>query len=152
MKRTVTSSVAVVLLAGIRLWGADPSTPAAPPAKACTLATFRGTYLLIARLDSPAYAPLTGVPQVVGGLRNFDGAGNISGVATVNAGGVITQNVRAPGVYTINPDCTGTMTNSGTRHYDIFVAADGSEAVAIRTDPGAVEILTFKRASGPHED
>ena len=108
--------------------------------------------MLTGRLDAPMYAPLTGVPQVVGGLRTFDGAGNISGVATVNAGGTILQNNRAPGVYTLNADCTGTMTNAGTRHYDIFVAADGSAAVAIRTDTGLVEILKLRRVSELSED
>ena len=86
-------------------------------------------------------------PQVVAGLRTFDGAGGISGIATINAGGMITQNVRAPGVYTVNPDCTGTMTNAGTRHYDLFIALDGTQAVAIRTDPGVVEMLRFRIVS-----
>jgi hypothetical protein len=44
------------------------------------------------------------------------------------------------------------MTNAGTRHYDIYVAADGSEAVAIRTDPDAVEILRFTKVGGPSGD
>ena len=137
----------LALAAGIPVWGAEPRA-----AKECTVATLRGTYLLTARLDAPGYAPLTGVPQVVGGLRTFDGAGNISGPATVNAGGTILQNVRAPGVYTINADCTGTMTNAGTRHYDLFVAADGSQVVGIRTDPGFVEVLRFKKVNKDPED
>ena len=86
------------------------------------------------------------------GLRTFDGAGNISGPATVNAGGTIAQNVRAPGVYTVNADCTGTMTNAGTRHYDLFIAVDGSQAVGIRTDLGLVEILSFNRVSRNSDD
>jgi hypothetical protein len=134
----------LALVAGTPLWSAESR---AADAKACTIATLQGTYLLTARLDSPGYAPLAGVPQVVGGLRTFDGAGNISGPATVNAGGAVIQNVRAPGVYTINADCTGTMTNAGNRHYDLFVAADGSEAVGIRTDLGFVEILRLRKLS-----
>lgn len=146
MKRTFIPLLA--LAASIPLWGAEPS---AADTKGCTVATLRGTYLLTGRLDAPAYAPLTGVPQVVGGLRTFDGAGNISGTATVNAGGTIIR-ARATGEYTVDADCTGTMTNAGTRNYDIFVAADGSEMVGIRTDPGVVEILRLKRVSRPGED
>lgn len=147
MKQIVSSTVfAVVAVAVMPLRAADTPTP--QPAKACTAATLQGTYLLTARLDAPGYAPLTGVPQVVGGFRTFDGAGNIIGVVTVNAGGIISHFARNPGVYTLNADCTGTMTNSGLRHYDIFVAPDGSEAIAIRTDEGVVEILKLKRVSG----
>ena len=40
----------------------------------------------------------------------------------------------------------------GTRRYDIYVAADGSEAVAVRTDPGAVEMLRFTKVGGPSGD
>jgi hypothetical protein len=120
--------------------------------KQCTLATLRGIYLLTGRLDAPSYAPVSGVPQVVGGLRTFDGAGNISGPATVNAGGIVARGVRAPGVYMLNADCTGTMINAGTRHYDIYVAPDGSTAVAIRTDTGVVELLRFRRVSPPREN
>jgi hypothetical protein len=150
MKRFFSFIVFAFVTTGtIQLRAADPR---GGEGKACSVATLRGTYLLSGRLDAPQYAPITGVPQVVGGLRAFDAAGNISGVATVNAGGTILQNVRAPGVYTVNADCTGTMTNAGTRHYDIYVAADGSEAVAIRTDPDAVEILRFTKVGGPSGD
>lgn len=145
MKRSFISVLA--LAATIPVWSAEPSA-----AKECTVAILRGTYLLTGRLDAPGYAPLTGVPQVVGGLRVFDGAGNISGPATVNAGGTILQNVRAPGTYTINADCTGAMTNAGTRHYDLFVASDGSEVIGIRTDPGFVEILRFEKVGKNRND
>ncbi len=161
MKRIFNSAVfGLVVLASMSLRGADSRNgesardAAGRAAKGCTVSTLRGIYLLSGRLDAPAYMPLSGVPQVVGGLRTFDGAGNISGPATVNAGGTIVQSrpPGAPGVYTLNADCTGTMTNASTRHYDIFVAADGSEAVAVRTDPDVVEILRLKRISEPSED
>ena len=118
----------------------------------CTLATLRGTYLVTARLDAPSYAPVPGVPQVVGGLRTFDGAGNISGPVTVNGGGIILQGTNSPGVYMLKADCTGTMINAGIRHYDIYVAPDGSLLVGIRTDPGVVEIVKFKRVSPPSDN
>ena len=145
MSRTL---IAAVL--GIAAIASLPLRADSPPAEGrnCTLATLRGTYLLTARLDAPSYAQVPGVPQLVGGLRTFDGAGNITGAVTVNAGGVIIKGPPAVGVYTLNADCRGTMTNSGVRHYDIFVAADGSEVVSIRTDEGVVEIVKLKRVSG----
>jgi hypothetical protein len=159
MKRSMSPTFfAAVVLACLPLDGADSVTAGADPgragkpAKQCSLATLQGTYLITARLDSPGYAPMSGVPQVVAALRDLDGAGNSTGVGTVNAGGTILQNQRATGVYTLNADCTGTMTNAGSRHYDIFVAPDGSEGVGIRTDAGAVEIMRFKRVSRRSED
>ena len=151
MSRTL---IAAVL--GIAAISSLPLRADSPPAEGgnCTLATLRGTYLLTARLDAPSYAQVPGVPQVVGGFRTFDGAGNSSGSVTVNAGGVIVQGpgVHVPGVYTLNADCTGTTINAGIRHYDIYVAPDGSALVGIRTDQGFVEILKFKRVSLPSDN
>jgi len=149
MSRTLIA--AVLCIAAI---ASLPLRADSPPAegKNCTLATLRGTYLLTARLDAPSYAQVPLVPQVVGGLRTFDGAGKSSASATVNAGGVILQGVRSAGVYVLNADCTGTMIGDGTRHYDIYVAPDGSAAVGIRTDPGVVEIVKFKRVSPPSDN
>ena len=147
MSRTL---IAAVL--GIAAIASLPLRADSPPAEGrnCTLATLRGTYLLTARLDAPSYAQVPLVPQVVGGFRTFDGAGNSSGSVTANAGGVIGPSfAHVPGVYTLNADCTGTMTNGGVRHYDIYVPPDGSAVVEIRTDPGVVEIIELKRVSPP---
>jgi len=148
MSRTLIA--AVLCIAAI---ASLPLRADSPPAEGrkCTLATLQGTYLLTARLDAPSYAQVPGVPQVVGGLRTFDGAGNIIGPVTVNSGGVISHG-NNQGVYTLNADCTGTNINSGLRHYDIYVAPDGSAAVGIRTDPGVVEIVKFKRVSPPSDN
>ena len=149
MSRTLIAAVLCIAAIASLPLRAD-SSPA--EGRNCTLATLRGTYLLTARLDAPSYAQVPGVPQVVGGFRTFDGAGNSSGSVTVNTGGVITQGVHAPGVYTLNADCTGTTINAGTRHYDIYVAPDGSAVVGIRTDPGVVEIVKYKRVSPPSDN
>src|SRR3954449_6916153 len=146
MKRNLISTIFAIAAGTISLVATEPQPHTG---KECSLTTIRGTYLLKARLDSPGYAPVPGVPQVVGGLRTFDGAGSISGIATVNAGGTVAQNVQAAGVYTMNQNCTGTMTNAGMRHYDIYVAPDGSEVIGVRTDSGVVEILTLKRVTPP---
>ena len=150
-RRNVMSRTLIAAVLCIAAIASLPLRADSPPAEGrkCTLATLQGTYLLTARLDAPSYAQVPGVPQVVGGLRTFDGAGNSSASATVNAGGVILQGVRSAGVYVLNADCTGTMFNDGTRHYDIYVAPDGSAVVGIRTDPGVVEIVKFKRVSPP---
>ena len=151
MSRTLIAAVLCIAAIASLPLRAD-SSPA--EGRNCTLATLRGTYLFTARLDAPSYAQVPLVPQVVGGLRTFDGAGNIIGPVTVNAGGVISHGggLNNLGVYTLNADCTGTNINSGKRHYDIYVAPDGSAVVAIRTDPGVVEIVKYKRVSPPSDN
>ena len=154
-RRNVMSRTLIAAVLCIAAIASLPLRADSPPAEGrnCTLATLRGTYVVTARLDAPSYAQVPGVPQVVGGLRTFDGAGNISGPVTVNGGGVILHS-NVPGVYMLNADCTGTMVNAGIRHYDIYVAPDGSALVGIRTDtdPRVVEIVKFKRVSPPSDN
>ncbi len=79
-------------------------------------------------------------------MRTFDGAGNLSQVLTLSFGGEITRRLFNTGTYTLDSDCTGTMTIAGTNHWDIFVARDGSEGVGVRTDDGIIgALLTFKK-------
>jgi hypothetical protein len=113
----------------------------------CTLATLQGTYLLTVRLDTRSDLPDPMLPGVVAGVRIFDGAGNLSQVASDSMGGVITQRIAATGTYTLDSQCIGTMTIRG-RPWDIFVAEDGSEGVGTRTDPGTIAAQTFKKRSG----
>ena len=112
----------------------------------CTLATLQGTYLFTVRLDNHSDLPDPKLPGVVAGVRTFDGAGNLSQVASDSMGGVITQRIAATGTYTLDSDCIGTMTIRG-RPWDIFVAEDGSEGVATRTDQGTIAAQTFKKRS-----
>ncbi len=111
----------------------------------CTLATLQGNYVYIVRADTRSDLPDPGFPTVVVGARTFDGAGNLSGVDTVSRGGQITRGGTNTGTYTLGSDCTGTMTISGVRNWDIVVASDGSEAAAIRTDEGTIATQSFKK-------
>ena len=128
MNRSLTAAVlGMAALASLPLRADSPYAEG----KQCTLSTLRGIYLLTARLDAPSYAQVPGVPQVVGGLRTFDGAGNISGPATVNAGGVIAQGVRAPGVYMLNADCTGESLSFRGLTYAAFFSSVRPEPTVI---------------------
>jgi hypothetical protein len=53
---------------------------------------------------SNAYAPFA-----VSGLMTFDGAGGLTDQATANNNGTVISEVN-PGTYTVNEDCTGTLT------------------------------------------
>jgi hypothetical protein len=115
----------------------------------CSLATLQGAYLFYNRNDASGYAHDPLFPELVVGLRTFDGEGNLSQVWDRSRGGDITLRSEDAGVYTLGRDekgrCIGTMLIAGQRNWDLFVNEDGSEGVAIRTDPGKIGFGTLKR-------
>lgn len=92
-------------------------------------------------------APYNGV-----GIATFDGAGKITATESVNFGGFVLRNAPFSGTYTLNPDCTGTLTvkfpDGSIGHNDYVVADGGKTLLAISTDalpPGASLSLTFTK-------
>jgi hypothetical protein len=61
--------------------------------------------------------------------------------------GVITRQVAATGIYTLDSNCIGTMTIAGVRNWDIYVAEDGSEGVAVNTKEGDITSQTFRKGN-----
>jgi hypothetical protein len=53
------------------------------------------------------------------------------------------------GTYTLDADCTGTMSLEGqlggTAHWDVFVTSDGKKGRMIRTYAGATGVRTFEQ-------
>jgi hypothetical protein len=92
------------------------------------------------------------MPQGVTGKAIFKGNGTFTSLATLSLGGNIIQDDAAPGTYTLNLDCTGTVTVLMTAptpdvHLDIFVAPNGSEFFTVQTDPGNVLYGTEQRVA-----
>jgi hypothetical protein len=74
----------------------------------------------------------------------------MTGVYSANINGTITRNIPYTGTYTVNGDCTGTLTTteeSGTFHYDQFVGPKGDEFSWVATDPGVVASSFERRVS-----
>jgi hypothetical protein len=75
------------------------------------------------------------------GAFDFDGAGKFLGKQTSLRHKVLVQREALNGTYTLDADCTGTMTLEGqlggTAHWDVFVTSDGKKGRMIRTDAGA---------------
>jgi hypothetical protein len=116
----------------------------------CTLATLRGLYMFA----QSGYVTISGslVPQGVTGKAVFYGNGKFDSLATLSIGGTIIPDDAAPGTYTLNSDCTGTVTVLMTAptpdvHLDIFVAPDGDKFFGIQTDPGNVLSGTEQRVA-----
>ena len=144
VRGTMVGALATMLGLGLLVVGVPIKVQAR---HACSVATLQGEYLFTVRGDAPGYAHTGGSPVVAAGVRTFDGAGNFSQVATVSMGGTIISRDPLEGVYTLDADCTGTMTVAGTRHFDVFMSKDGSEGFAIQTDNGTIAIQTLKKAT-----
>jgi hypothetical protein len=73
---------------------------------ACSLARAAGTY---GTSDSGTVIGIG--PRAAVALLTFDAAGNFKGKVTASLNGAVT-NTTASGTYTVNPDCTGTVSFS----------------------------------------
>jgi hypothetical protein len=116
----------------------------------CNLVTLKGLYMFA----QSGYTTVNGslVPEGVTGKDNFHGNGTFDSLAMISIGGDIIPGDAAPGTYTVNSDCTGTVTVHMTPpvpdvHLDIFVAPDGNEFFTIQTDPGNVLSGTIRRVA-----
>jgi hypothetical protein len=83
------------------------------------------------------------------GAFDFDGAGNFLGKQTSLRHKVVLQRENLSGTYTVDADCTGTMTLEGqlggTAHWDVFLTSDGKKGRMIRTDSGATGVRSFEQ-------
>ncbi len=91
-------------------------------------------------------------PAADAGFEIFNGDGTGTDIVTLRVNGVIQfHNIAASTRYTLNPNCTGTITvsvNGGPGPtFDIFVAPDGEAFSSIATDPGNYPSRIELRAS-----
>jgi hypothetical protein len=149
MKRTIAPTT-LVLFAIVFVLGIAPRAQAGEN-RGCSNATLRGSFGYTATgtlLPTAVPAPLAG-PFGEIGRQTFDGNGNTTATATINANGNIV-NVTIEGTYTVNPDCTGSMTRDVsplgvTAHDDLVIDDDGVELRTIATDPGAIETYVYRK-------
>lgn len=104
---------------------------------------------------SPVWAPFTGPVATVGKIV-FDGLGNLQvPIVTIVAANPplnVTPPVPISGSYTINHDCTGTLTlnfsPNPNGHYNLVISPDGQRVTMIATDKGDV-ITGTAESPGP---
>lgn len=113
----------------------------------CSVTTLKGRY----QFASAGWVIVNGgyLPLAVAGIDILDGHGNLSSTSTLIVNGAIVfQNLVVPnGTYTINKDCTGTLTlgASGVQ-LNIFVAPTGDSYDYVQTAPlGNVLAGTIRR-------
>jgi len=86
------------------------------------------------------------IPFATVGVVTFDGAGNASFTLTqvFSSGGDFFEAI--PGTYTVNSDCTGTVTiEDFGLHFNIVTVGGGKEFFAIQTDIGSTNIVDGKK-------
>jgi hypothetical protein len=102
----------------------------------CTLATLRGRYVF----DATGYNIVNGspVPKTVVEFLTFKGDGSLTSIATaVVDGNIIANDAPGTGSYTVNDDCTGTLTfNWSGLTFDLFIAPHGGGFHMIETVTG----------------
>jgi hypothetical protein len=109
MKRTVIRDMFTVTLATALAMCVAPMAQAAD--KGCSNATLTGTfaYTNTGFFTAAAAPPLQPGPFAGVGLQTFDGKGGTTAITWVSVNGNILQGT-IKGTYSVNPDCTGTLT------------------------------------------
>ena len=101
----------------------------------CSEATLDGTYLFAE--DGVILEGNDQIPFALAGYEVYNGNGKVRGVQSGNFGGEVSRKERFSGTYTVNEDCTATVTYPGDEpfRYDLFVAPDGSKFTLVQVNP-----------------
>jgi len=111
----------------------------------CRIYTLIGLYIFDA--EGFTITPTGPQPKAIVEFMDFKGNGTVNALATVSLNGnPILRGIKASGTYTVNEDCTGTLSFSGP-HFDIFISPDGREFHVVETDANTVLSGVVKRVS-----
>ena len=140
-KTMMGSLVAVAMAFGISGTALAQSDAADKHVHVCSQQTLRGSYVFATH----GWNIVGGVAQPKAILEGIDFNGHgtlVSPFATVSINGTIIHSSNTPGTYTVNADCTGTLTFTGGASFDIFVELGGRQLWMIQTGgavPGVFE-------------
>jgi hypothetical protein len=86
-------------------------------------------------------------------VLSFDGVGNVTGKQSSSRGGKIGRE-KLQGTYTLDRDCSGTMTfgsvakPDGQIHWDVYVTQDGKIGEMVRMDEGSMAVRRLEKSTG----
>ena len=127
---------ALVSLVAAMALGTSSAARADGRALGCGEYTLHGSYVFTAH----GWNIVGGIAQpkaIVEGI-NFNGDGTlVSPYATVSINGTILHSSGSLGTYTVNADCTGTLSFTGGASFDISVEVSGRQLWMIQTGPGS---------------
>ena len=137
IKITITSllfACALVSLIAALALGTSGTARAESDGSSCGVYTLHASYLFATH----GWNIVGGVAQpkaIVEGI-DFNGDGTlVSPFATVSINGTIIHSSGSVGTYTVNTDCTGTLSFTGGASFDIFVEPNGKQLWMIQTGP-----------------
>lgn len=149
--------VVIVAVAGVsnfpKLRHVGPAVSVVRADDGCSAGSLHGTYAVHGQgtfLAAVPGFPAPPFPFGEAGIATFNGAGELSGKTTINAGGLLLTPTFT-GTYTVNRDCTGNITiqsDLGSLQEAIVVIGHGERYVGTETDAAAVVVRTVERLAG----
>jgi len=146
MKSTIRSLFAsttpVLVSAALVLVGGLASAPVASGDELdvveCSARTLRGVYQF--RASGHQVVNGTAVPKAIIEMLVFDGRGGVlTPAVSISINGFIIQPPQGnPGVYTVDPDCTGTLTFGDGIMFDLHVVPSGKGVNMLQTNPNSI--------------
>src|SRR6266516_7275813 len=125
---------ALVSLVAAMALGTPGTARAESRGGSCGVHTLRGSYLFATHGWNIVGG--VAVPKAIVEGIDFNGDGTlVSPFATVSINGTIIHSSGTPGTYTVNADCTGTLSFTGGPSFDIFVSLNGQQLWMIQTGP-----------------
>jgi hypothetical protein len=138
MRRTgwtvAMACAAVMAIGGARLVGTNGHDNGS--GRACSERTLRGSYVF----SASGFNIVGGVqqPKAIVEVIVFNGDGTLDvPAATVSLNGTIIRSPQSVGTYTVEDDCSGTITLNGPT-YDTFLSKDGDDISMIQTNTNTV--------------
>jgi hypothetical protein len=121
----------------------------------CTDLTIKGSYAFT--IHGQILTPNGPIPIVGLARTTFDGNGNLTQLDTVSVNGHIALVWRpSTGTYTVNPNCTGTITlittGQPTLHLAILVSHSGDLIHDVVADPGFAVTADAERVLAPSDE
>ena len=143
---------ALVCLLAVIAPGTSVTARAAADGQVCSVHMLRGLYLW----TFDGYAKLGGtlVPKAIMQGLQFNGDGTtFNTFGTVNIGGfIIIDATGGVGTYTVNPDCTGTLSITNGPTFSIYVGPGAQKVWTLETSPSpagvGVSVGTATRLPG----
>jgi hypothetical protein len=139
LRRAIPTAIAAALvaIAGLGLSGTLAASNNDDRVRECTLGTLKGRYLSV---DAGTLLPPL-VPQPTltasAGFHVFNGDGTGTDIVTGRLGGqIVLENFVSATSYSVNADCTGSLTVLGGPTFGLFIAPDGESVASIATDLG----------------
>jgi hypothetical protein len=135
MKRSIVLLTVATLVLGVLAVGSGYAKNENAAKAKCSEATLDGTYLFAE--DEVILTGNDQTPFALAGYEVYNGNGKVRGVQSGNFGGEVSRKEHFSGTYTVNADCTATVTypDGDPFRYDLFVAPDGSKFTLVQVNP-----------------